>query len=265
MREKVKLSVLCQCSEWTLSWASARRGGAESDPGWDAANLPSWGFHPTPSWRITHGPSTDDLFPTWHYYLTWIKTATTECSQDWMPVELSSVQTWAACSELRPWEMQIKLEVCCPTRAITASLEAVIKSWGEMDALRKIQGVRTPWLAHGWTCFKFNHISPFPLPANASPGSVLADPISFGRVHNLGWSSCIKLWVSLQHHLLAFKENSSEILREGRRQCRQVIQPYKIPGLWFQPAFHAGAARGTWAVWLARASNQKVPQAYKVY
>lgn len=199
------------------------------------------------------------------FIMTWIKTATTECSQDWMPVVLSSVQTRAACSELRPWEMQIKLGVCCPTCAITASLEAVIKSWGEMDALRKIQGVRTLWLAHGWTCFKFNHISPFPLPANASPGSVLADPISFGRAHNLGWSSCIKLWVSLQHHLLVFKENSSEIRREGRRQGRQVIQPYKTPGLWFQPAFHAGAARGTWAVWLARASNQKVPQAYKVY
>lgn len=197
--------------------------------------------------------------------MTWIKTATTEGSQDWMPVVLSSVQTRAARTELRPWEMQIKRGACCPTRAITASLEAVIKSRGEMDALRKIHRVRTPWLAHGWTCFNFNHTSPFPPPANGPPGSVSDDPISFGRVHNLGWSSCIKLWVSLQHHLLAFKANSSEILREGRRQRRQVIQPYKTPGLWFQPSFHAGAERGTWAVWLARASNQKVPQAYKVY
>lgn len=194
--------------------------------------------------------------------MTWIKTATTECSQ---PVVLSSVQTRAACTELRPWEMQIKLGACCPTHAITASLEAVIKSWGEMDALRKIHGVGTPWIAHGWTCSSFNHISPFLLPANGPPGSVLTDPIIFGCVHNLGWSSCIKLWVSLQDHLLAFKENSSEILREGRGQRRQVIQPYKIPGLWFQPSCHAGAARGTWVVRLARASNQKVPQAYKVY
>ena len=120
-------------------------------------------------------------------------------------------------------------------------------------------------LAHGWMCFSFNPIRLLPLPANGPPGSILDDPIIFGCVRNLGWWSRVKLWVSLQHHPLAFKENSSEIRREGRRQYQQIIQPYKIPGLWFQPTFHPGAARGTRAVWLASASNQKVPQACKVY
>lgn len=46
------------------------------------------------------------------FITTWIKIATTECSQDWMPVVLSSVQTRAARTELRPWEMQIKLGAC---------------------------------------------------------------------------------------------------------------------------------------------------------
>lgn len=233
MREKVKFSVLYLCPEWKLSWDRVRPRMGCSKPS-QLGLLPCTKLKDQ-SWT-KHRRFISNLMLL--FIMTWIKTATTECSQNWM---LSSVQTRAARTQLRPWEMQIKLGACCPTRAITASLEAVIKSWGEMDALRKIHGARTPWLAHGWTCFSFNHISPFPLPANGPPGSVLDDPISFGRARNLGWSSCIKLWVSLQHHLLAFKENSSEILREGRRQRRQVIQPYKIPGLWFQPAFHAGA------------------------
>lgn len=233
MREKVKFSVLYLCPEWKLSWDRVRPRMGCSKPS-QLGLLPCTKLKDQ-SWT-KHRRFISNLMLL--FIMTWIKTAATECSQNWM---LSSVQTRAAHTELRSWEMQIKLGACCPTRAITASLEAVIKSWGEMDALRKIHRARTPWLAHGWTCFSFNHISPFPLPANGPPGSVLDDPISFGRAHNLGWSSCIKLWVSLQHHLLAFKENSSEILREGRRQCRQVIRPYKIPGLWFQPAFHAGA------------------------
>jgi len=83
--------------------------------------------------------------------------------------------------------MQIKLQACCPTHAITASLEAVIKSQGEMEENPWSQGCGVLGfpLAHGWMCFSFNPIRPLSLPANGLPGSIL-DPIIFGCVRNLG-------------------------------------------------------------------------------